>query len=75
MARDETDALREEADRAKALLLSEPQVVIDWPAASNQPKIEGDPAALGLPSGDALLVLDHWLEPGKAALRIKRDLM
>ena len=69
-ARDETAALREEADRAKALLLSEPQVVIDWPAASNQPSIEGDPTALGLPGGQALLILDHWLEPGKAAAMV-----
>ncbi|MFZ0986688.1 MAG: PAS-domain containing protein, partial [Xanthobacteraceae bacterium] len=65
--RDETAALREEADRAKALLLSEPQVVIDWPAASNEPSIEGDPAALGLPGEQELLVLDRWLDPGKAA--------
>jgi signal transduction histidine kinase len=59
--------LREEADRAKALLLSEPQVVIDWPAGANAPSIEGDPAALGLPGGQELLVLDRWLESGKAA--------
>src|SRR5579872_5577576 len=48
-ARESTAALREEADRAKALLFSEPQLVIDWPASSNDPSIEGDPAALGLP--------------------------
>jgi signal transduction histidine kinase len=71
VARRETAALREEADRAKALLLSEPQVVIDWPTASNEPFIEGDPAALGLPSGQALLVLDHWLEPAKAAAMVR----
>jgi len=67
MAYRETAALREEADRAKALLLSEPQVVIDWPAASNEPSILGDPAALGLPAGQELLVLDRWLESSKAA--------
>jgi signal transduction histidine kinase len=66
-ARHEAAALREEADRAKALLLSEPQVVIDWPAGANAPSIEGDPAALGLPGGQELLVLDRWLESGKAA--------
>src|SRR6201987_5703517 len=64
-------AQREAADRAKALLLSEPQVVIDWPAASNEPFIEGDPAALGLPGRQELLVLDHWLEPGKAAAVVR----
>jgi PAS domain-containing protein len=66
-ARDATTALRAEADRAKALLFSEPQVVIDWPAASNDPSIEGDPAALGLPGAPELLILNRWLEPGKAA--------
>ena len=65
--RDAITALRAEADRARALLLSEPQVVIDWPAASNQPCIEGDPAALGLPRGHELLVLNRWLEGSKAA--------
>jgi signal transduction histidine kinase len=65
--RDAIIALRAEADRARALLLSEPQVVIDWPAASNQPCIEGDPAALGLPRGHDLLVLNRWLEGSKAA--------
>ncbi len=66
-AREETAALREEADRAKTLLLSEPQIVIDWPAAGNEPSIEGDPSALGLPGVQELLALDRWLEPGKAA--------
>ena len=67
-ARNETAALRDEADRAKALLFSEPQVVIDWPAAADEPSIEGDTAALGLPGGQDLLVFDHWLESGKAAV-------
>jgi signal transduction histidine kinase len=68
VARHETAALRDEADRAKALLFSEPQVVIDWPAAADEPSIEGDTAALGLPGGQDLLVFDHWLESGKAAV-------
>jgi signal transduction histidine kinase len=65
--RDAIIALRAEADRARALFLSEPQVVIDWPAASNQPSIEGDPIALGLPRGHELLILNRWLETSKAA--------
>jgi signal transduction histidine kinase len=65
--RDAITALRAEADRARALFLSERQVVIDWPAASNQPSIEGDPAALGLPRGRELLLLNCWLETSKAA--------
>ena len=67
VARDETAALRDQADRAKALLFSEPQVVIDWPAAANEPSIEGDTAALGLPGRQDLLLFDRWLESGKAA--------
>ena len=66
-ARNETAALRHQVDRAKALLLSEPQVVIDWPAASNGPSIDGDPAPLGLPGVRQLLDFDCWLEADKAA--------
>ena len=32
---DEIAALRSDLDRANALLLSEPQVMVDWPAASD----------------------------------------
>ncbi len=66
-ARQETAALRGEADRAKALLLSEPQIVIDWPAAGNEPNIEGDLSAFGLSGAQELLALERWLEPAKAA--------
>ena len=41
---DEIAALRGELDRANALLASEPQVMVDWPAAADEPNIEGDPA-------------------------------
>src|SRR6476620_1471434 len=44
---DEIAALRSDLDRANALLLSEPQVMVDWPAASDEPTIEGDPALVG----------------------------
>ncbi len=37
-----------EVDRANALLLSEPQVVVDWPAGSDEPNIDGDPGAVGV---------------------------
>jgi signal transduction histidine kinase len=67
LAGDISAALRAETDRAKALLFSEPQVVIDWPAGSNDPGVEGDPTALGLPAGQEILDLNRWLEPGKAA--------
>jgi signal transduction histidine kinase len=65
-ARDEIAALREQADRANALLLSEPQVMVDWPAASDQPNIDGDPALLGIAPPHRLLAFGSWLDAGKA---------
>jgi len=65
-ARDETAALRAELDRANALLLSEPQLVVDWPAASDEPSIEGDPAILGVSAPHRVLAFGTWLDGGKA---------
>ena len=45
---DEIAALRADLDRANALLASEPQVMVDWPAAADEPFIEGDPAVVGV---------------------------
>jgi len=67
-ARDQNARLREEIDRANALLLSEPQIVIDWPAGSDEPSIAGDPAIIGLSGPQQLLVFGGWLEAGKAAV-------
>jgi signal transduction histidine kinase len=67
-ARDQNARLREEIDRANALLLSEPQIVIDWPAGSDEPSIAGDPALIGLSGPQQLLVFGSWLEAGKAAV-------
>jgi signal transduction histidine kinase len=66
-AREQNAGLREALDRAYALLLSEPQVLIDWPAGSDEPGIEGDPAAIGLIAPDQSLAFGNWLEAGKAA--------
>ena len=63
---EETAALRVERDRANALLLSEPQLVIDWPAASDEPSIEGDPSIVGVAAPHRVLAFGSWLEPGKA---------
>src|SRR5712675_1069537 len=43
-ARDEAIALRARADRANALLQSEPQVVIAWSTTDEEPEIIGDPS-------------------------------
>ena len=65
-SRDQISVLRSELDRANALLFSEPQVLIDWPAASDQPSIDGDPAIVGVFAAHRVLAFGTWLEAGKA---------
>jgi signal transduction histidine kinase len=65
-SRDEIAALRYDLDRANALLLSEPQVMVDWPAASDHPSIDGDPAIVGVAAAHRVLAFGTWLEAGKA---------
>jgi len=65
-SRDEIAALRGDLDRANALLLSEPQVLVDWPAASDEPSIDGDPAIVGVFAAHRVLAFGTWLEAGKA---------
>jgi signal transduction histidine kinase len=64
---DEIAALRAELDRANALLASEPQVMVDWPAASAEPSIEGDPAIVGVSAPHCVLAFGSWLPAGKAS--------
>src|SRR3954470_1451362 len=66
-ARDDAVALRAEIDRLKALLLAEPQVLVEWPAASDKPEIVGDTTLLvmgGVP--ERVLAFGAWLEPADA---------
>jgi signal transduction histidine kinase len=66
-ARDESIAARAAIDRAYALLMSEPQVLIAWAAASDEPEIIGDPSLAA--SADAphrLLAFGTWLAPAAA---------
>jgi signal transduction histidine kinase len=67
-ARDEAIALRARADRASALLLSEPQVVIAWSATGEEaPEIIGEPRRVGgLPDANSLLNFKCWLDPAQA---------
>jgi signal transduction histidine kinase len=65
-SRDEIAALRNDLDRANALLLSEPQVMIDWPAGSDEPRVEGDPGIVGAAAGHRVLAFGSWLDAGKA---------
>jgi signal transduction histidine kinase len=70
-ARDEAMKLHADIDRLTALLLSEPQVLVEWSAAADQPDIIGDtsliaPAAVP----ERVLAFGSWLEPA-AAQRIE----
>ena len=47
-------------------MLSEPQVVVDWPAASDLPSIDGDPAVVGVTAPHRVLAFGSWLDAGKA---------
>jgi signal transduction histidine kinase len=66
-SREEIAALRAELDRANALLLSEPQVMVDWPAASDEASIEGDPAVVGVSAPHRVLAFGTWLDAGRAS--------
>ena len=66
-AHDETMALYAEIDRLKTLLLSQPQVLVAWPAGANAPEIFGD-TAIVVPGARAerVLAFGTWLEPAAA---------
>ena len=63
-ARDEIVALQTESDRLKTLLLSEPQILVTWAAAAEEPEILGD-IALTTPGSvpERVLAFGTWLEP------------
>src|SRR3954468_14284956 len=63
----ELNELRDERDRANALLLAEPQIIVVWPAGSDDPEITGDPAiATRTAIPRRVLAFGTWLEPAKA---------
>ena len=66
-ARDQAMALNAEIDRLKALLLSEPQVLVAWAAADDRPDIFGDTTII-VPGNVAerVLAFGSWLEPAAA---------
>jgi signal transduction histidine kinase len=65
--RDQAIASRSAIDRAYALLLSEPQVVVAWPATTDEPEIIGDPALVtGVDHPESVLAYDAWLAPAAA---------
>jgi signal transduction histidine kinase len=71
MRRDEAIAARAEIDRARALLLSEPQILITWPATGEKPELLGD---VSLIAGEApALAFAEWL-PSESAGELERSL-
>src|SRR5262249_60247281 len=52
-------------DRAYALFLSEPQILVAWPAAADEPEIIGDPTLVS-PADASVLAFATWLEADAA---------
>jgi signal transduction histidine kinase len=64
---DDAIAVRAERDRAIAMLLSEPMVVVTWAAGGGQPSILGDTSFIvGEAPRERVLAFGSWLEPDKA---------
>ncbi|HET9718065.1 MAG TPA: PAS-domain containing protein [Pseudolabrys sp.] len=64
---DEIAGLQADLDRLKALLFSQPQVLVSWPANAENPEILGDTGILtagGTP--DSVLPFRNWVEPAAA---------
>ena len=62
-ARDEIASLQADVDRLKALLLSEPQILVTWAANAEQPEILGD-VGLVVPENfpERVLAFGSWLD-------------
>src|SRR5262249_16297180 len=64
-ARDEAIASKAAVDRAHALFLSEPQILVAWHAAADEPEIIGDPTLVN-PAEASVLAFASWLEADAA---------
>jgi signal transduction histidine kinase len=65
-AHDRIAQLRAALDRANALLACEPQVMVEWPAGSDTPIIDGDYRIVGVSAPHRVLAFGSWLDAGKA---------
>ena len=66
-AREQIIELKAEVDRVNTLLLSEPQIVVAWPAGGDTPEIFGDTAMVTPVSAPhRVLAFGTWLEPYQA---------
>src|SRR5258708_33890892 len=67
VSREQTNELQAEIDRLKTLLLSEPQVLVAWAAATDQADILGDTGMIvGGNIAERVLAFGSWLEPAAA---------
>ncbi len=69
--RSDIQALQAEADRYRALLFAEPQILISWAAGDNRPQISGDTSLLMPPDSQShppqrILAFGTWLAPEPA---------
>jgi signal transduction histidine kinase len=65
--RAEIRSLQSEADRFRALLFAEPQILIAWAAGDNRPQISGDVSLLtSQESPQRILAFGTWLAPEPA---------
>src|SRR5262245_52699444 len=68
-ARDEIMAVRAEADRTNALLRADPQILVVWAAASDEPEIIGDTSLVaGIDAPHRVLAFATWLTTDEARL-------
>src|SRR5579872_135069 len=66
-AHDEMIALRADIDRFKALLMSEPQILVSWAAAASEPEIVGDTSLIAPGTQpQRVLAFGTWLEAAAA---------
>ncbi len=65
--RADIQSLQSEADRFRALLFAEPQILIAWAAGDNRPQISGDTSLLmSQESPQRILAFGTWLPPEPA---------
>ncbi|HEY4819407.1 MAG TPA: two-component sensor histidine kinase, partial [Xanthobacteraceae bacterium] len=71
-ARDRIAALKSDVDRLTGLLLSEPQILVSWPAGSDVPEIIGETAAITEnPNPAGVLAFGAWLAVDDARSMIR----
>ena len=73
-AREEIIALKADVDRAHALLLAEPQIIVAWAAGDDKPEIFGDTTMVTPVSAPhRVLAFGTWLEPAQARAMERRS--